>query len=86
MENKKSLKMSKGQPESINQRRTDNIMGKRKMEKKDLQISTHKTKGRVTGTPLNTGGVLMCSGRVSNSCSTSITHRVTLSYKPGDKS
>ena len=85
MENKKTLKMSKGQPESINERRTDNIMGKRKI-KKNPQISTHKTKGRVTGSPLNTGGELMCSGRVSNSCSTSITRRVTLSYKPGDKS
>ena len=32
---------------------------------------THKTKDRVTGTPLKTGGELMCSRRVSSSCSTS---------------
>jgi hypothetical protein len=32
---------------------------------------THKTKDRVTRTPLKTGGELMCSRRVSSSCSTS---------------
>jgi len=32
---------------------------------------THKTKDRVKRTPLNNGGELRCSGRVSSSCSTS---------------
>jgi hypothetical protein len=32
---------------------------------------TYKIKDRVTRTPLNTGGELRCSGRVSSSCSTS---------------
>jgi hypothetical protein len=48
---------------------------------KDKQRSTkhtHKTKDRVTQTPLKTGGELMCSGRVNCSCSTSGTHRVNL--------
>jgi hypothetical protein len=46
---------------------------------KDKQQSTnitHKTKDRVTRTPLKTGGELRCSGRVSSSCSTSDTRRV----------
>jgi hypothetical protein len=46
---------------------------------KDKQRSTkhtYKTKDRVTRTPLKTGGELMCSGRVSRSCSTSGTRRV----------
>ena len=43
---------------------------------KDKQRSTthtHKTKDRVTRTPLKTGGELMCSGGVGRSCSTSDT-------------
>ena len=43
---------------------------------------THKTKDRVTRTPLKTGGELMCSGRVSSSWSTSDTHRVNLVTNP----
>jgi hypothetical protein len=39
---------------------------------------THKTKDRVTRTPLKTRGELRCSGRVSSSCSTSGTHGVNL--------
>jgi len=39
---------------------------------------THKTKDRVTRTPLKVGGELRCSGRVSSSCSTSDTCRVNL--------
>jgi hypothetical protein len=39
---------------------------------------THKTKDRVTRTPLKTGVELLCSGRVDSSCSTSGTHRVNL--------
>jgi hypothetical protein len=37
---------------------------------------THKTKDRVTRTPLKTGGTLRCSGRVSSSCSNIGTRRV----------
>ena len=40
---------------------------------------THKTKDRVTLTPLKTGGELRCSGRVNSSCSTSGTNRVLCS-------
>jgi hypothetical protein len=54
-------------------------------KKKDRQRSskyTHKTKDRVTRTPLKTGGELRCSGRVSSSCSTSGTRRVNLVTNP----
>ena len=53
--------------------------------KKDKQRSTkhtHKTKYRVTRTPLKTGGELRCSGRVSSSCSTNGTRRVYLVTNP----
>ena len=40
-------------------------------KKKDKQLSTkHKTKDRVTRTPLKNGGESKCSGMVSSSCST----------------
>jgi len=39
---------------------------------------THKTKDRVTRTPLKTGGEIRCFGRVSSSCSASDTHGVNL--------
>ena len=55
-------------------------MAKEKVQK-DKQRSTkhtHKTKVRVTRTPLKTGGELRCSGRVGISCSTSGTRRVNL--------
>ena len=48
---------------------------------RDKQHSTkhiHKTKDRVTRTPLKTGGELWCYGRVNSSCSTSDTRRVNL--------
>jgi hypothetical protein len=51
---------------------------KDKMTKNDLQNSTEKIKDRVTRTPQKTGGKLRCSGKVSSSCSTSGTRRVTL--------
>ena len=39
---------------------------------KDEQWSTkHYTKDRVTWTPLKTGGEIMCSRRISSTCSTS---------------
>ena len=52
---------------------------------KDKQWSTkltHKTKVGVTRTPLANGVRLMCSGRVSSSCSTSGSRRVTLAKNP----
>ena len=47
-----------------------------------LQNFTHKTKDRVTRTPLKTGGELMSSRRVSSSWSTSGTRLVTLFINP----
>ena len=47
--------------------------------KKDKQLSTkhtHKTKDRITRTPLKTGGELRCSGRVGSPCYTSGKHIV----------
>ena len=83
---KKSLKIQKGQPIRI---RTSKKNRKHNSQKKKVQkdkqqftIHTHKTKDRVTRTPLNTGDELMCSGRVSSSCSTSDTHRVNLVTNP----
>jgi hypothetical protein len=43
---------------------------------------THKTKDRVTGTPIKTGSELRFSGRVSSSSSTSDTRRVNLVTNP----
>ena len=48
----------------------------------DLQKITHLTKDRVTRTSLKTGDELMCSGRVSNSCSTRGNCRVALVAMP----
>jgi len=62
-------------------------MARRKRTNNNLQNITHKTKYRVTRTPLKTGGELWCSGRVSNSCFTSGARRVSIvPNKPGDKS
>ena len=67
--------------EDVNQRRTDNIMTKRKVWK-DKQLSTKHYAIRLqtvpTGAPLKTGFELVCSGRVNSSCSTSDTCHVTL--------
>jgi hypothetical protein len=52
---------------------------------KDKQQSTkhtHKTKDRVTRTPLKTGSELRCSGMVGSSWSTSGTRRVNLVVNP----
>ena len=51
-------------------------MAKRKSTKG--QTTIYKTNDQVTQTPLNTGGELRCSGRVSGFCSTSGTRRVNL--------
>ena len=55
---------------------------KDKRTNNDLHSNTHKTKDRVTRTPLTTGGDRMCSGRVNSSCSTSGTRRVNLLTNP----
>ena len=80
----KSLKIPKGYSESVNRRRTDNTMAKEKGQQ-DKQPSTkhrHKTKNRVTRTPLKTGCELWCSGRVGGSWSTSVTRRANLVPNP----
>ena len=51
---------------------------KDKMTEKDLQITTQKTKGRVTQTSLKVGVEIRCSGMVYISCSTGGTRRLTL--------
>ena len=53
--------------------------GQKKKGQNDKQRSTkhtHKTKDRVTRTPLKTGGTPRFSGRVSSSCSNIDTRRV----------
>ena len=54
-------------------------------EQKDKQRSTkhiHKTKDRVTRTPLKIGGELRSSERVGSSCSTNDTRHVNLATNP----
>jgi hypothetical protein len=63
---------------------TKYISIKDKSTNNDLLNITHKTKDRVTRTPLKTGGERRCSGRVSSSCFTSGTSQS--SCKPDDKS
>ena len=55
-------------------------MTKRKRTNNDLQNITHKTKDRVRQIPTKNGDELMFFGRVGNSCSTSGTRRVTLTF------
>ena len=59
-------------------------MAKEKVQKDKLWSTKHtyKSKDRVTQTSLKTRGELLCSGRVSSSCSTSDTHRVNLVTNP----
>ena len=73
----KSLKIPKGQSESVYRRRTDNTMAKR-ISTKGSTKHTYKANDRATRTPLKTRGELMCSGNVGSSCSTSGTDRVNL--------
>jgi hypothetical protein len=61
--------------------------GQKKKEKRtsnDLRCTknTHKTKDRVTRTPLRTGGELRCSVKVNSTCCTSDTRRVNLVTNP----
>jgi hypothetical protein len=72
IQRKKSLRIPKGQSESVYRRRTDNTTANRKSTKWQRSTKhTHKTKDRETRTPLKTVGELRCHGRVSSSCSTS---------------
>jgi hypothetical protein len=58
------------------QKNRQNQWPKEKVQKNKKRSTKHtyKTKDRVARTPLKTGSELMCSGRVSSSCSTSGTH------------
>ena len=61
-------------------RQHKNNKKKKKKDKttiKDLQNTTQTTKDRATWTPLKTGGELMCSIRVTSSCSIHCTHYVS---------
>jgi hypothetical protein len=53
-------------------------MAKRKRTNSDIQNTPQETKDRPTRTHIKRGGVFRCSGRVSNSCSTSDTRQVTI--------
>jgi hypothetical protein len=49
----------------------------------DLKNTTQKAKDSGTCTPLNSGDELMCSGRVSNFCSTSDIRRASIPNPDG---
>jgi hypothetical protein len=53
---KKSLKIPKGQYESVNQRRTDNTMTKRKRTKGQTMVTTQTTKDCATRITQNKNG------------------------------
>ena len=56
--------------------------GQKKKYKQRSTKHTHKTKDRVTLTPLESGGERRFSGRVRSSCSTTDTRRVNLVTNP----
>ena len=57
-------------------------MAKSKRINNDMESTTQNYKDRVRRTPLKTGGELGCPTKVSSSCSTSGTHRVSLGTNP----
>jgi hypothetical protein len=57
-------------------------MAKKKKDKQRTTKHTHKTKDRVTRTPLKTGDELRYYGKVSSFCSASGTRRVNLVTDP----
>ena len=66
---KKSLKIPKGQSEPVNRRRIDNTMAKKKKDKqRSTQHYTDNERSRNTN-PLFKRVKLICSGRVTSSCS-----------------
>jgi hypothetical protein len=82
---KKSLEIPKGQSKSIYIEEKQQTQWPNEKVQKDKQRATkhtYKTKDRVTRSPLRTVGELMCSRRVSSSCSTSGTRRVNLVTNP----
>ena len=61
-------------------KKTDNTIDKGKRTNRtnnDLKNTTQKSKHRATRTPLKTGNIIRCSGRVSSSCLTNDNHRVS---------
>ena len=75
----KSLKISKGNHNPYIEEGQTTQWPNEKVQK-DKQRSTYKTKDRATRTPLKSGGERRCSGRVSISCSTSDTRRISFSH------
>ena len=57
-------------------------MAKDKITNNNLQTTTQKTKDRATRMPPKNGGELVCSGRISSSCSTNDTRLATLVTNP----
>ena len=57
-------------------------MAKGQKDKQRSTKHTHKTKDRVTGTPLKTEGDHRCSGMVKSYCPTSDTRRINLVTNP----
>ena len=85
MRRKKSWKIPKGGNQNPYIEEEQTTQWPKEKAQKDKQRSTkhtYKTKERVTGTPLKTGGERRCSGRVGSSCSTSGTRRVNLVTNP----
>ena len=62
--------------------RQHNDQMKRYKRKQGSTKHTYKTKDRVTRTPLQMGGEIMCSARVGSSCSSSDTRCVNLVTNP----
>ena len=82
---KKSLKIPKGDNQNPYIEEEQTTQWLKKKGKKDKQRSTkhtYKTNDRVTRIPLKTGGELMCSERISSSCSTSGSRRINLVTNP----
>ena len=57
-------------------------MAKRKKYKQRSTKHTHKTRDRVKGTPLKSGGERRFPGKVGSSCSTSDIRRVNIVTNP----
>ena len=74
----------RGNQNPYNEEKQTTQWPKEKVQKDKQRYTKHtyKTKDRVTRAPLRIGGELMWSGRVSSSCSTSGTRRVTLVTHP----
>jgi len=73
----KIQKCTKGVIRSRASKKDRQYNGREKNDKRrynDNQNITQKTKDRSIQTPLKTGGERRCSGRISSSCSTCITH------------